>query len=58
VVLNRAALVVGLGKVSALTVGMLVAAYMGLVMLAVFINGLSLRLKLIYYKQRRSKVYI
>lgn len=57
-VLNRAALVVGLGKVSALTVGMLVAAYMGLVMLAVFINGLSLRLKLIYYKQRRSKVYI
>ncbi|DBA87649.1 TPA: hypothetical protein ACH3X1_004659 [Trebouxia sp. C0004] len=55
VVLNKAALIVGLGNVSPTTVGALVAAYIGLVMLAVFINSLSLRLPLIYYKQRRSK---
>lgn len=54
-VLNKAALIVGLGNVTPITVGMLVAAYIGLVMLAVFINSLSLRLPLIYYKQRRSK---
>ena len=56
-VLNKAALIVGLGNVTPITVGMLVAAYIGLVMLAVFINSLSLRLPLIYYKQRRSKVH-
>ena len=56
VTLNKAALIVGAGKVSPATVGMLAAAYMCLVMLAVFINSLSLRLPLIYYKQRRSKV--
>lgn len=55
VVLNKAALIVGLGNVSPTTVGALVAAYIGLVMLAVFINSLSLHLPLIYYKQRRSK---
>lgn len=55
VTLNKAALIVGAGKVSPATAGMLAAAYMCLVMLAVFINSLSLRLPLIYYKQRRSK---
>ncbi|KAL0028626.1 hypothetical protein WJX79_006489 [Trebouxia sp. C0005] len=55
VVLNKAALIVGLGSGPSTTVGVLVAAYIGLVMLAVFINSLSLRLPLIYYKQRRSK---
>ncbi len=58
VVLNKAALTVGLGNVSPTTVGALVAAYIGLVVLAVFINSLSLRLPLIYYKQRRSKVHL
>ena len=58
VVLNKAALIVGLGNVPATTVGVLVTAYIGLVMLAVFINSLSLRLPLIYYKQRRSKVHL
>ena len=51
-------MIVGLGNVPATTVGVLVTAYIGLVMLAVFINSLSLRLPLIYYKQRRSKVHL
>ena len=55
-VLNKAAVVVGLGQVSMVTVCLLLAAYMGLVMLAVFMTSLSLRLPLIYYKQRGSKV--
>ena len=56
VVLNKATVIVSMGKIQPFTIAMLVAAYLGLVILTVFINGLSLRLRLIFYKQRRSKV--
>lgn len=55
VVLNKATVIVSMGKIQPLTIAMLVAAYLGLVILTVFINGLSLRLRLVFYKQRRSK---
>ena len=55
-VLNRIRAALALGAVTRATMGRIGVGYMGLVALAVMTNTLTLRLPLIYYKQRRSKV--
>lgn len=47
---------ISIRQVPASTVGLLAAAFMLLVLLASLTTDLALRLPLIYYKQRRSRV--